>query len=263
MIRDPTGKDTPIHVMNNYTSHKSLACYKDPRGELKTQEKTLLDKAKEFTRVVKSCAFTRQKTNMFYRSIFLASMCYCLACTHFSRKKLDKIQSAPTCAMVSKMGYKRTTAKAILYGPWQYGGIDLHRLYDKQGINSLQQFLKHYRTRTTPIGNTTEIALAWAQYVAGTSTSIFADTTTPLPHLPAFLLGAIRQYLGTIDAQIELEMTHVAPIQRESDTHIMDWVLGSQLQQLWPSGHKGSQLLQAVLQCCHSFRHHSRSGDTH
>jgi hypothetical protein len=127
--------------------------------------------------------------------------------------------------MVSKMGYKRTTAKAILYGPWQYGGVDLHRLYDKQGIDSLQQFLKHYRTRTTPIGNTTEIALAWAQYIAGTSTSIFADTKTPLPHLPAFLLGAIRQYLGTIDAQIELEKTHVAPIQRESDTHIMDWVV--------------------------------------
>jgi hypothetical protein len=103
--------------------------------------------------------------------------------------------------------------------------VDLHRLYDKQGIDSLQQFLKHYRTRTTPIGNTTEIALAWAQYIAGTSTSIFADTKTPLPHLPAFLLGAIRQYLGTIDAQIELEKTHVAPIQRESDTHIMDWVV--------------------------------------
>jgi hypothetical protein len=97
MIRDPTGKDTPINVMNNYTSHKSLGCYKDPRGELKTQEKALLDKAKEFTRVVKSCAFTRRETNMFYRSICLASMGYCLAWSHFSRKKLGNIQRAATC----------------------------------------------------------------------------------------------------------------------------------------------------------------------
>lgn len=219
------GTITQLKPISCYTAHKSLGCHKDPRGSLRTQRKVLDDKCRDYARIVKSSPFNRREANMFYRSIFLSSVGYCLATTHFSESDLDQIQSAPTCALLQKSGYCSTTAKAIVYGPSKMGGVDFQRLYDKQGIDTLQQFIKHYRTRTTPVGNVTEVALAWAQYCAGTGSPILEDTATPLPHLRAQILGELRHFLGTIEATVEVDTDHVAPLQREHDQHIMDIVV--------------------------------------
>jgi hypothetical protein len=219
------GSTTQIKPISCYTAHKSLGCHKDPQGSLRTQRKLLDDKCKDYARIVKSAPFNHREANMFYRSIFVSSVGYCLATTHFSESDLDQIQSAPTSALLQKSGYCSTTAKSIVYGPTRMGGVDFQRLYDKQGIDTLQQFLKHYRTRSTPVGDVTEVALAWAQYCVGTSSPILENTTIPLPHLRAQVLGELQHFLGTIKATIEVATDHVAPLQREHDQHIMDIVI--------------------------------------
>jgi hypothetical protein len=170
------------------TSHWDLGCQKGPSGKMKTQKVDLTKKCNHVARIVKSTPFDRLETNMFYRSIFLSSMGYCLeTTTYFDESELDMMQSPPLCSMLSKMGYNnKTTARSIVYGPWRLGGIDLHRLYDRQGIGNTYTSSSSSGSRcrrTTCIGNVLEIALAWSQYCSGTGRPILqASSKTPALH---------------------------------------------------------------------------------
>ena len=222
-IKSTDGSITHIKQMANEMDHKSLGCHKGPSGELKAQLQALQEKAEFYTRVIKSSPLNRREANMFQRSIVLSSMCYPLDTTYFKDSILDKVQSKPRRAALQKMGYCSNTSKAICYGSWKYGCIDLHRFADKQGIGLVQQFLKHWRTRSTDIGELSEIALAWVQFHSGLGTSLLEDVVTDA-HLPVGIFACLRRFLNSIDATIEVHNPHIPPRQREQDSYIMDWV---------------------------------------
>ena len=63
--------------------------------------------------------------------------------------------------------------------------------------------------------------------MAGTGTSILQDVTTRLPHLETKWIPAVRGFLKSIRARIELEEDYVPPTQRKRDSYIMDYVTKS------------------------------------
>lgn len=74
------------------------------------------------------------------------------------------------------------------------------------------------------------IAISWAQLLACTSTSIFEDVTTLLPHLaPMIWIPSIWRHLGNLEAHIFLATTHVVPLQRKHDLHHMDFFIWKSL----------------------------------
>jgi hypothetical protein len=125
--------------------------------------------------------------------------------------------------------FNKTTARSIVYGPWRLGGIDLHRLYDRQGIGNIYQFIiKQWRCRTTCIGNVLEITLAWSQSTVQELDVLYSSKTPALhalPHLPNPLIAQLRILLESIGGTIEVNNAHVPPLQRENNWYIMDWVV--------------------------------------
>jgi hypothetical protein len=71
------------------------------------------------------------------------------------------------------------------------------------------------------------IAVAWYQYAAGVSWSLFDDVTTPVEYTHARWLPSLRTFLGTIDGHFDLDETFIPPSQREFDVHLMDLVTRS------------------------------------
>ena len=168
------------------------------------------------------------EVNTFYQAIYRPSVGFCLPCSHFTEKELHKAQTKAHQAFVSKTGYNRNTASAILFGPHYLGGAGFFHLYDEQGYGQLKLFMKTWRTPDSLQGKLLRVTMAWAQYTAGTGISILDDTTTTMPHLESEYLQSMRGYLSSTRSILELKEDFVVPKQREEDTFLMTITLESQ-----------------------------------
>ena len=151
----------------------------------KPQYQALLAKCKDFARIVKCGYLTRRDTHVLYWAIYKLSVGFALPICYFTEKELDKIQSSSHRQMVAHCGYNRNTDKIIIYAPYFLGGCAFFHLYDVQGYGQVKLFVKFWRSPNTQNGKMLlRIAMAWAQYSAGTGVFILVeDTTTALPHL--------------------------------------------------------------------------------
>ena len=69
--------------------------------------------------------------------------------------------------------------------------------------------------------------MEWAQYSTGTSTPLLEDVYSTLPHLETRWLQSLRAYLAQIHANLQLDKTGVAPLERQGDEFIMDRIIAS------------------------------------
>lgn len=122
-----------------------------------------------------------------------------------------------------RLGYSRSTPKAVAYGPAELGGAGFFELYLEQGLAALEMLVKYLRAGTEA-GRHILIALPWNQYAAGASKPILEGTSTSLPHLEAMaaLYPAFRKFMNSIGAKLRLPCTGAGPIQREYGSYAMD-----------------------------------------
>ncbi|KAI2502874.1 hypothetical protein MHU86_11543 [Fragilaria crotonensis] len=78
-----------------------------------------------------------------------------------------------------------------------------------------------------PAGQLLRCLVAWAQYGVGTSKPLLDDVTTKLPHMESRWLASLRDYLASIRASLQLDITGVANLEREHDKFIMDCIIDS------------------------------------
>ena len=194
-------------------------------GNQKKTKENMKSKADGYARVANCSPLNRKGAHIFYRGIYKPSIDYLLPTTHFTYKELNKIQSKAHQAFVSKCGYRRSTALAVQYGPQHLGGIEFFHLYDLQGFEQIQCFIKYWRTPKSQSGSILRIVMSWVQYCAGIGQSVVTDTTTKLPHLEACWINSMRKYLATIGASLELKDLYVPEPQRDNDSYIMDHVI--------------------------------------
>eukprot|EP00957_Ditylum_brightwellii_P105009 8003490-Ditylum_brightwellii.AAC.1 len=89
-----------------------------------------------------------------------------------------------TCHQMSKCGYNCNMAYAIRNSPSQYGGAEFTPLYHVQGIQQIENFLRHYQAESdTQI--LLQVAIAWIQHQSGWHKLILQDTTTALSYVEA------------------------------------------------------------------------------
>jgi len=209
-----------------YSAYKTLGHFKAPSGNQTRQYQELKVKADKMAAFLQCSSLDRKEAWTFYFAIFLPSIGYPLANSTLAHKECDQIQRRAFRAIVSKCGFNRNTAKAILYGPIALGGANFRHLYTEQGVGQIILFLRHWRMGTQP-GTMLNIAVAWAQYAVGTGVSFLEDTTTKLPHLPVKWLKSLRGYLHNIHGSLQLDRHGVLPLQREHDAYLMDLVIAS------------------------------------
>jgi len=202
-IKTADGHYMEIKPANSITDHKSLGCLIGPQGKLKDQLREIKTKCAYYANLARHANLTRREADMFYRSVFVASTSYPLDSTYFTESQLDGVQASVLSAMLSSMGYNKCTARAIVFGPANMGGIGIQRLYDRQSLGLIKMFIKHWRERDM-VGEFLRKMLAWAQYIAGTSTPIMEDWEE-LPPLPTFIINKTRQFLKKINSTIEVD----------------------------------------------------------
>jgi hypothetical protein len=83
------------------------------------------------------------------------------------------------------------------------------------------------RSSTMVTAQLLHIALAWCQRHAGISTPILEFPATTLPHLETYFFPGLRTYLTSTKSALILESSHVKPLQRTVEFHLIDRVLQS------------------------------------
>eukprot|EP00957_Ditylum_brightwellii_P183400 13970454-Ditylum_brightwellii.AAC.1 len=73
-------------------------------------------------------------------------------------------------------------AYVIRDGPSHLGGSEFTPLYHLQGIQQIQNFIRHLRT-PSEAQRLLHTALAWMQHQSGWETSLLKDTTFTLQHV--------------------------------------------------------------------------------
>jgi hypothetical protein len=213
---------TPLKQLSAMATHKTLGVPKAPAGQEDAATSSLDSKNRTHARTVATSPFDRKDTWSYYHAIYLPSITYTFPSSSLPIKQCDKMQRQIKKAVLPKYGFNRNTPNAVVYGHSDYAGIEMRTLSVERGIAQLYSLITCLRADGIP-HQLAVIAISWAQLLAGTSWSIFEDTTTPLPHLhPMKWLPSIRDFLGSIQSRLELEETFIPKLQREGDCFLMD-----------------------------------------
>jgi ribonuclease HI len=212
----------PLKQISAHTAHKTLGCYKSPAGKEKSAYEAIKKRNTTHSNIVARCPLDQTDAWSYYHAILLPSVTYPFPSSTLSNSKCEELQIQIKQAVLPKYGFNRNMPLGVVYGNSEYAGIDMRTLSVEKGLAQLQSLIACLRSEGIP-NKLALIAISWAQLLAGTSTPIFQDCKTPLPHLDLMRwLPAIRDFLGKIDGSLEIAVDFVPKLQRENDRFIMD-----------------------------------------
>jgi hypothetical protein len=198
-LKDSHDRSIVIKQYSAFTSHKILGSCQAPVSTSKTQYETLLHKACLHARTLGSSHVRSQDAWVYYYSVFLRSVGYPLGVSHLSPKQQENIQRPMISITLQKMGYSRSTSRALAFGPSYYGGLDYRDLRVEQGIDQIQLVIRHLRTRDSQAGALLRITLRSLQHTAGVGFPILARPAVPIPHLDGHWVRSLRSFLESIN----------------------------------------------------------------
>jgi hypothetical protein len=111
---------------------------------------------------------------------------------------VDKKIVAP---FLNKLGYSRSTPRAVRYGPTKFGDVNIHQLKDIQGSGQILQLLKHLRIQS-PFQKMWLITLHWAQLQSRFHIPLLQDPMVPAPYLESLYISSLREFLSSINGSI-------------------------------------------------------------
>jgi hypothetical protein len=154
-----------------------------------------------------------------------AQLTFCLGALFLQEKECNLIQGPALRATLSKLHLNRNTARAIIFGPQRYGGLNLPNLYTSQGIRQLTLLIGHIRIGDDT-GSLMLIDLSHLQLQVGSSTLFLS-----LPYhknvkwIDSGWLPSIWQFLNRAQLKIFIRKAYIPRTQRVHDIALMDFFL--------------------------------------
>lgn len=223
-VRDSNGETIQIKKQSPYSSRHTLGHFISTGTKDSTPKKKLADKIQEHIKFIHSQPLSTNEMWTYYFACYLPSVSFPLPNYWLSEQDMIEVQKKAMPTLLSKCGFNRNTKRDIVYGPWALGGANFRDLYVEQGIGTIKQVISYLRTDGQPT-TLLEIAVAWAQYSAGTENNIFQNVQHPLPYLDSPYLQHLRTFLAATNAQIRMTNYGKLPLQRDNDKYIMQYAM--------------------------------------
>jgi hypothetical protein len=224
---DSNDQEHPIEQYPYNKAHRTLGVYLAPDFQTTTALQILRHKVDRYaTRIVRG-NLSRYDSWICYFTCFLPKITYGLDVMTHSRKDLTDLQKPAIAATLSKLGFRRSISRAIVFGSPTYGGLGLRDLHVEQGIAQLQLFIRHLRAKS-PQGKLLHIALSWWQLQAGVSWALLERPDQPLHYLPSTWLTSLRTFLADIQGTLTVTAAtaELPSLARAEDQYLMSALLG-------------------------------------
>ena len=133
-IVDRTDNSTQrVKAISAYTPYKSLGTIQGICKKQVDQFEVQLAKATRLTRAIACSNILEKRAFIHWNACFIASVVFPLGVCHLTNTQLHDLQKNIPIVL-NKMGFSRTYAKAIVFGPTTHGGIGSIDLRIEQGI---------------------------------------------------------------------------------------------------------------------------------
>lgn len=90
---------------------------------------------------------SRKEAYWAYLLFFKLKVGYFFPAISFTQTECNSIQAPALCGTLSKLHLNRNTARAIIFGPPKYGGLNLPDLYALRSAGQLTLLLRHIRAQ--------------------------------------------------------------------------------------------------------------------
>ena len=154
--------------------------------------------------------------------MYIPAVAYLFAAKYMQEADLTKIENKALMTFLPKMGYNWNTARAVVYGPEENGGLGIKNLYAEQSIEQIKALIQHIRL-DSPLGLIIMINLEWVQIIAGIQRPIFEDMKR-LQHMEGNWFKSIQTFLHITNCTIKIKGTWTPQLERKKDQCIMDVV---------------------------------------
>ena len=134
---DKTREQIQIAQKQPTSLHKTLGVFKTMVGDESTHLQYPLDKSNKLTLIAISTRMSRKHAQMAYSILYMPALTYCLAACSLSEGKMLLKSYFPA------MEICKTSLRAVLHGPFEFGGMHVGHLYTAQCASKLQTLLTH------------------------------------------------------------------------------------------------------------------------
>jgi hypothetical protein len=127
------------------SSFRTLGVYLTPSGNNKGALSILKNITLQFATSITGSHLTHQEALTAYLQYLLPKVRYQPPLLSLSQTNCNQLQSTILMTFLPKLNINRHTARSIIHGPEELGGLELPHLYTTQGMEKLRLFLGHLR----------------------------------------------------------------------------------------------------------------------
>ena len=205
-------KNIPIQQKECNSHHKTLGVYKNMLGDETYQCEILAQKSYNLAQIVNSSHMSKQQARLAYTMIYIPTITYSLAACSYTLQQAGKIQAKALDNFLPVMGWRRTSARALVHGPLELGGINVPHLYAIQGATKLMTLFNHIRGKTA-LGLLLITNINWVQLISGKGSHILSATDYILYIHNNWILNP-QEYMHTCYLTIKTNIFWLPSLQR-------------------------------------------------
>jgi len=212
----------PVSQISPFDSYKTLGAYLSPSGSSTKAIEVLRSKAENYASHVTGSSLNREEAYWSYILYFIQKVGFSLPAMTFMEEKCNFIQSPAVNAVLPKLHLNQHTARSIIFGPSEYGGLNLPNLYCSQGIGQLHLFLGHLGEQDES-GRLILLSMSYVQLIIGSGESFLHK---PFPKYERWLdhnwLTSLWCFISKIKLKITVKRQWKPSLPRENDVFLMD-----------------------------------------
>jgi hypothetical protein len=200
----------------------TLGVYVTPNGSSAGAFKMLREIALTYATAITGTHLTRQEALMSYIQYLLPKLRYQPPLLALTQKQCNTIQSIVLQALLPKLHINRNTARSIVHGPAELGGLALPQLHTTQGIDKLELFLGHLRIQDRT-GQMIHSDLTYLQQLSGSGTFILNQDQKHYQWVEQGWLTSIWAFLQSSAIQLVYPDQWIPTLPRAHDQFLMEF----------------------------------------
>jgi len=142
MVPNDNSTAIPIPELLPSEARRTLGIRLAPDGNNQDELQYLIETARSWQTSMSAAKVTHSAAEFGLRQVILRKLDYPLVATTFTQQECNKIMSPILTAGLPAAGVVRTFPRAIVHGPWQWGGLNIPNLHTEQTIKHLHTILK-------------------------------------------------------------------------------------------------------------------------
>ena len=223
ILSDINGAGTSIGQLAPDKPNKGLGFYQALDGNMRAEYEGRRDKVKNMCQALTRLQPNQLDANIMLNSRLTPQTTYGMRLTSFTSKQCHSLDKLVLGAFLPSLKVNRSSPRAMVHGPIQYGGMGIVRQEALQDQWGLHNFVQTLRWDKIPAQDLTR-ALDAFQVASGFVTPVLASPDISIDYLGIGWIPHIRSRLAALKGSMAVEKAWQPKLQRLNDDSLMEVV---------------------------------------